>query len=99
MKVGTITTPNAKGQIVIPKAMRETLGIDAQTHVNLVLRGGGIYIYPLNEVITKHETDNSYLKILEKTRGAFRDDKNWETVQKQRRKLELEATRKNKRAW
>ena len=98
MKVGTITTPNTKGQIVIPKAMRETLGIDAQTHVNLVLRGGGIYIYPIRNIIANGGNESSYAEILKKTLGAWRGD-SWPRTEKRRRKIELKASKLRKKAW
>ncbi len=78
MKIGNFTTPNSKGQIVIPKQLRDALGITPKTPLNLVLRGGGIYIYPIDEVITKLESESSYLSILEKTQGAWTNDKSWD---------------------
>lgn len=98
MKVGIITKPNQKGQIVIPKKMREALGIDSNVSLNLILRGGGIYIYPLKEVITRGERESSYLDILQKTQGAWaRED--WDSLRKKRRKAELTASKKRRRTW
>lgn len=98
MKVGKIVEPNQKGQIVIPKDMRKTLGINANVPLNLVLRGKGIYIYPIKEVIGTFETESSYLKILEKTRGAWKED-GWKESMRKRRKIELEASKRRKQAW
>lgn len=98
MKVGIITTPNAKGQIVIPKAIREALGINAKRPVNIVLRGDGIYIHVIKEVIGDTGAESSYLKILEKTGGAWRAD-NWPQTEIRRRKTELTASKKLKKAW
>lgn len=67
--------------------------------MNLVVRGGGIYIYPIDEVFTKIEGENVYSKILNKTRGAWRNDKTWDESKKQRRELELESTKNNKQTW
>ena len=97
MKVGIITKTNQKGQIVIPKEIRESLGIDANVALNLVLRGRGIYIYPVEEVITKVERESSYLRILEKTQGSW-EKANWKFLRK-RRKIELSASKKRKRKW
>lgn len=84
---------------MIPQKIRKALGIDANRPLNVVMRDNGIYISPIREVISDVAEENSYHKILEKTRGAWRGDKSWEKVQKQRRKVELEAARRNKRAW
>lgn len=98
MNVGIITKPNSKGQIVIPKEMREALGVDASVALNLILRGGGIYIYPVEEVITKGEKGNAYLEVLKKTQGAWtRED--WDALRKRRRKTEIAASRERKKAW
>ncbi len=44
MKIGSFTTPNDKGQIVIPKEMRDALSIDTNATLNIILAGKGIYI-------------------------------------------------------
>ena len=98
MKIGTIATPNAKGQIVIPKAMRDVLGISPKMPVNVTLRGDGIYIHPVREVIGEHEAESSYLKVLEKTAGAWRGD-SWPQTERKRRKIELAASKRMKKAW
>lgn len=97
MKVGIITNPNDKGQIVIPKEIREKLGITSGTPLNLIARGGGLYIYPIEEVITTIDRENSYPEILQKTRGSWRDGA--DKIRKRRREIELEASRKRKQAW
>lgn len=99
MQVGIITEPNKKGQIVIPKKFRQALGITYKTPLNLVLRSEGIYIYPIEEVLTKLETESSYLTILEKTQGAWTNDKTWERAEKRRKNIELAASLKRKKAW
>lgn len=98
MKIGTITTPNAKGQIVIPKAIRKALRINANTPVNISVRGNGVYIHPIKEVIGAYETVDSYLKILEKTAGSWRGD-SWPQTERRRRKIELAASKRLKKAW
>lgn len=98
MKVGMIAKPNQKGQIVIPKEFRDVLGIDADVSLNLVLRGGGLYIYPVAEVITTIDSDDSYLKILEKTKGRWGGD-TWNKARGKRRKIELSASKSRKQAW
>ena len=101
MKVGNIVEPNSKGQIVIPKRIRDDLGISSDTPLNLVVRGGGIYLYPIGGVITEISTENIRSKIWEKTAGAWADQ-DWDEYdkqQKRRRKIELEASRRRKKAW
>lgn len=98
MNVGTITRPNEKGQIVIPKEFRNTLGINVDVPLNLIMRGRGIYIYPITEVVSMVDAESSYLKILEKTKGGWGKE-NWYTVRGKRKKLELSASRKRKQQW
>lgn len=90
--------PNSKGQIVIPKQIREVLGITPQTLLNLVVRGNGIYLYPVEEVLTAADGENAYLKLLEQTQGSWASD-DWEKQEEKRRKVELEATKLNKQIW
>lgn len=98
MKVGIITKPNQKGQIVIPKEMRETLGITADIPLNLVVRGQGIYIYPVEEVVTKAEKENSYLDLLSKTQGTWQKE-DWGLLKSRRREIELKSSKRRKKAW
>lgn len=97
MKVGVIIKPNQKGQVVIPKEFRKILGIKNNVPLNIVVRGRGIYIYPVSEVITTAESESSYLKILEKTRGKWKEP--WEKLRKKRRAVELSASKKRKQIW
>lgn len=98
MKVGIITRANQKGQIVIPKEIRETLGINVNVSLNLLLRGNGLYIYPIEEVITKTEKESSYLEILQKTQGTWTKE-DWGLLRKKRRTTELIASEKRRKAW
>lgn len=101
MKVGNIVEPNSKGQIVIPKEVREKLGIIPGLSLNLTVAGGGIHIYPVDGVITEINAENIRSKIWEKTAGAWADA-DWDEYdkqQKRRRKIELEASRRRKKAW
>lgn len=98
MKVGIIATTNTKGQLVIPKELRDILGISPKTPVNLVLRGNGIYVYPIKSVIGTVEAETSYSKILERTQGAWRED-TFDQTRKKRRKIELKASEERKKGW
>lgn len=98
MNIGIIVVPNQKGQIVIPKKARQALNINPGTPLNLIVRGGEIYIHPVEEVIVKTEKESTYSEILEMTRGAWLDE-DWDALRKRRRKIELAASRKRKKAW
>ena len=100
MKIGEIARPNSKGQIVIPKAYRKALGITVDAPLHIVLRGEGIYMYPIKGVSGGVHHKEAYLKILERTQGAWglatAEDARREQAQK---RLELARTRKLKKAW
>lgn len=98
MKVGRITTPNIKGQIVIPKEVRDALKIGVNVPLNLVIRGGGIYLYPVEEVVSKVESESSYPEILKKTQGSWSGD-SWEKTERKRKRIELQESKKRKKQW
>lgn len=98
MNIGTIVTPNIKGQIVIPKKIRDGLNIDEGTPLNMVVKENGIHLYPVDGVIAKIKEEDSRIKIWEKTAGAWKGD-DWPQTEKRRRKIELEASRRRKNAW
>ncbi len=96
-----ITKPNMKGQIVIPKEIRDTLKIDQNSCLNITLAGSGIYVQPVDEVYTKTETKSAFLAMLEKTKGSLAEENwtAWEESEKRYRKGEIAAVKKNKKAW
>ncbi|MDO8524733.1 MAG: AbrB/MazE/SpoVT family DNA-binding domain-containing protein [bacterium] len=97
MKLGIITKPNEKGQIVIPKEMRKLLGINVNDLLHLFVRGGGLFIQPISDVVPKTGNADNYLKVLERTRGAWGNAK---TIgEKQKRSVELAASQARKKAW
>lgn len=98
MKIGIITKSNQKGQIVIPQEFRELLGIDENKNLQINMRSRSITITPIDEVITKFDSESSYLKLLEKTRGTWNKD-DWTNTVKRRKKIELEASTKRKKVW
>lgn len=99
MKVTTISQTNAKGQVVIPKEVRDCLGITPQTLLNIVLRGGGVYLYPVRDILTSEGEAFPYLKILEKTQGAWGRDPLEVVSESKRRKFELKASQRSKKGW
>ena len=46
------------------------MGIDANVALHMVLKGRGIYLYPIHEVAGNMDTEQSYAKVLERTQGA-----------------------------
>lgn len=99
MKVGKVTLLNVKGQLVIPKKLRDELGITNKTPLNIVKRGLGVFICPLEKTDNDHMiTTEQYLQILDKTRGAWAGD-NWPTTERKRRAIELKASRRRRKVW
>lgn len=101
MKVGYIAEPNSKGQIVIPKKIRDDLKIDENTPLNLSIMGNGIWMHPVREILTDNELKDShslYLEVLEKTRGILAG-KPYYKNEKTRSKLALKASARRKKAW
>lgn len=99
MKLGIIIKPNEKGQLVIPKELREKLGIEPDSLLHVVLRGDGIYIYPVHGIISDTQNENSYVKVLERTKGAWATATNHLATSGKKRQLELETSAKRKKAW
>lgn len=98
MKIGYFSTTNTKGQIIIPKPLRDALGIDAHVTLNITLVGQGLFIHPVEEFVTKSERESSYLKLLEKTKGAWNKD-SWGKFRLKKSTLELNASKARKNAW
>ena len=102
MNIGTIVTPNTKGQIVIPKKVRDELNITQNTPLNIRIMDDGIYIHPITEVVTNAEEDKRHrilLQILRETQGAWADDKGFDKRQKKMRKMEIAAAKRMRKAW
>lgn len=98
MKVGSITGVNPKGQIVIPKQIRDALGIQPGVYLNVLVRGSGIYLYPIIEALSPVEREGSYSAVLQKTKGAWGKD-DWNSLRTKRRSIELKASAKRKQPW
>lgn len=94
-------TPNSKGQVVIPAKVRNMLGITAQTPLQVEVMGHGVMFHPVVRVVKKGDfADETFAEILKKTQGAWGpaspEEIKWE---KEKRKRELEASRKRRNAW
>ncbi len=102
MNIGTIVTPNSKGQIVIPKSIRDQLGIFPDTSLQIRAIDDGLLIQPVADVFVRSDVrtrNAALLEVLKKTAGAWKDDRDWPKMEAKRRKIELAATRRNKMAW
>lgn len=98
MIVGNIVTPNVKGQIVIPHRIRKSLGINTNTPLQVSQIGNAVVLHPIVGVVTKSDDQQSYLEILKKTAGSWAGD-DWPKTRARRRKIELKASQRRKRAW
>ncbi len=98
MKIGNIVEPNSKGQIVIPKKIRDGLNISQNTPLNLTVVGKGIYVEPLSETLGLTTNKELFLDMLKKTQGAWHKD-NWEKTNKTRKNIELKASKLRKDQW
>lgn len=100
MKILEIIKANTKGQVVIPRAIRKLLGITEDTLLEVTARGEGIYIHPVQEIITSADNTEAYLKMLAKTRGTWGQTSKAETqAEKHRKQVELEAAKSRRNAW
>lgn len=93
--------PNAKGQVVIPWRIREDLGINENTQLQIVSSGQSVVMYPVGEVVRRNRMGReTFREVLARTAGAWgpatKEDLRLEKV---RRKRELAASRRRAKAW
>lgn len=62
MNIGTIVTPMERGQITIPKAYRDKLGITPQTPLNITLQADRIVVQPFVRSIPPATTNPFVIK-------------------------------------
>jgi|GEM_PF-738665 len=103
MKIGIITKPNAKGQIVIPQKIRQKYDINSKTVLNILVKNDGFFVSPIKEVYSQAEQsmgNDAYLELLKRSRGAWGVPSKAELKKEQsRRKHELSASQRRKQAW
>jgi len=89
MKSSYISSTNVKGQIVIPKSLRDELDITPQTLLNITCSGEGLYLHPIESVINRSQTKigGAYLALLKATVGAWKNE-TWSELRKKRKKIE-----------
>lgn len=99
MKSTIIAYTNPKGQVVIPKKYRDALKINEDVPLAFTMAGKAIFISPVKSVLTEVETDNSYLSVLERTKGAWGPEtSSHKKMSKERREKELKAS-KERKTW
>jgi len=98
MNIQSIAVPNTKGQIVIPQGIRKALSISPKSALRITVRGKGIFLYPIEEVITRADRESSYVYLLKKTQGSWSGD-DWHLTRKRRKKIETTASKKRKTSW
>lgn len=91
---------NTKGQVVIPKKIRELLGIKPSSFLHIIQRGRGLYLYPITDLSRTGSIkgENLYSRILEKTKGAWSSTKDDEP-EATRHARELKASAIRKKLW
>lgn len=101
MKITTITQPNAKGQIVIPKKIRDFLGIDRNSFLKLVTSENALHVYPVDRVETGGTINREmYLKFLKQNRGRWGSATKEELKrEKKLREADLKAVEEARKAW
>ena len=86
---------NTKGQIVIPKAFRDSLGINSDVPLQLELIPEAVVIRPLAHS-SHNNARKTYREMLKETQGAWGPGPSQDTSL---RKSELDAADKAKKAW
>src|SRR5690606_13343089 len=97
MNLPLIAQANAKGQVVIPKTIREKLGITEGTLLSMILRDEGVYLFPAKKA---NISKQNLLKVLEQTRGAWGPASPEELErEKKQHQVEIEASKRRRQAW
>ncbi len=100
MQIPTITKPNIKGQIVIPKKLRDELGIGPETLVEITKQGRGLYVAPMGGSGAAGDSNQAWLDVLKRTQGAWGPEtvteKKQRLMRERKERLEIKNMRK---AW
>lgn len=96
MNLISFTQTNHKGQIVIPKAIRDYLKIEPGDNLQASVQGNSLCLSPIEEVITRVDKENTLADLLQKTKGAWVGES---VISKTKVKLELKASTTRKQAW
>lgn len=101
MNVGNIAISNKKGQVVVPRQIREDLGIVEGVPLKFAVWGPGMYVLPMELTPKNLAFDNgAVLEILKRTQGSWSEETPKEKeMEAKRRKFELVASKKARNAW
>jgi AbrB family looped-hinge helix DNA binding protein len=94
----SFTNTNSKGQLVIPKAIREALNIDSDSLLKVEKQGQGVYIQPVAEAVPKLKMESIYEQVLQETKGSWQGD-DWPQTKQERVKIEHRVSEHRKQAW
>ena len=100
MNIGVIVNTNVKGQIVIPKRIRDSLAISPQTPLQIIQAGQSIVLHPISDVVRRTDSKDTWRDVLEMTAGSW-GEANEKTNQadEARKRRELAAAKKRKASW
>lgn len=96
-------TPNSKGQITIPVQLREKYGIREGMPLLINDKDGAIELKFIKHIETEdvwdEERRKKLLELAKKLKGSWADDKDYEKRAKEKRRIELAAARRMRKAW
>ena len=101
MQHPTTTKSNIKGQIVIPKKLRDKLGIGPETIIEITEQGRGFYVAPISgQAIRVGDGNKAWLEVLKRTQGAWgsetADEKKYRLARERKERL---AVKKMREVW
>lgn len=88
-----LSKTNQKGQIVIPKDIRDILKIDDSVMLLIKQYGKNIVLTPVDSIVPNIRTDSNLKDILNQTRGS------WGTSEKEDTQFEIHNKKIEKRDW
>jgi AbrB family looped-hinge helix DNA binding protein len=96
MNFHPIITPNTKGQLVIPVAIRKKLKLKPSSPLQVSTIGDQIILKPVYGVKTAVGDNAHYLELVKSTQGSWANDPDSHQANHE---FELEASRKRQKAW
>jgi AbrB family looped-hinge helix DNA binding protein len=96
MNLHPIVTPNPKGQLIIPLAIRKALKLQPTSPFEVSTIGDQIILKPIYALKTSLGSHEHYLELLQSTQGSWAEDPD---DHQKKHQFELQATAKAKQAW